>query len=105
MSYSRVGLAGLIPVGAQEMTLSDSTAIAVNSTLRAASVLLFSVETQSARFSMSATPALTTGVLFRTSPGIYMLEGYNGTSKAMFQRSTGTCTVQIEGFRHPGDGR
>lgn len=95
----RTALSGLFPVGFQKMTLSNSTAIAVNSTCRAASVLIISVETQSARMRADATaPTLTTGVLMPA--GYYRFEGYNGTALMRFQRSTGTCVVQIMAYRH-----
>lgn len=102
---SRIFLAGLTPVGFQTMTLADSTAISLNSTIQAsASVLDISVETNSVRYRVDGTdPTLTTGVLL--TAGHYRLEGYNGTSVWAFQRSTGSATVQIMGYSQPGAGR
>jgi hypothetical protein len=106
MSYTRTGLAGLIPVGFQSFSLSNSTAVAINSTLRGATVLSFSVETQNARMRADGTaPALTTGVLYLTTTTPHWIFGYNGTAAMKFQRSTGTCKIQMMGYKHPGDSR
>lgn len=93
-------LAGLAPVGFQKMSLSNSTAVALNSTIRAsANVLLISVETNHARMRDDGTnPTLTTGVLVPTGT-LHRLEGYNRTSNLKFQRSTGTSTVSILGYK------
>ena len=101
----RTMLAGLVPIAYQKITLANSTAVGLNGTIRAlgGSVLRLSVETQDARFREDGTdPALTTGVaLF--SGVTYMWEGYNGTSALMFQRSTGTSTINVMAYKHVGD--
>lgn len=96
-------LAGLQAVGYQEMSLANSTAIAINSTCRAANVLDISVETQAARYRMDATaPTLTAGVLLAANSH-FRFEGYNGTSLLRFQRTTGTAKVCIMAYKHnPG---
>ena len=104
MAAQRVGFAGLIPVGFQTMSLANSTAVAVNSTCRAASVLHISVETQSCRYRADGTsPTLTTGVLLTT--GSYWINGYNGTANLRFQRSTGTSKVSLMAYRQVGGDR
>jgi hypothetical protein len=97
-------LAGLVPVGLQVMSLTNGTAIGLNSTLRAARVLLISVETNAARMRADGTaPALTTGVLFPKDVAPVRFEGYNGTALLKFQRTTGVSKVSIFGWKHHGD--
>jgi hypothetical protein len=97
----RIVPAGLIPTSFQVSTLSNSTAVAVNSTVRAVSnVLLISVETNNARFRCDSTaPTLTTGVLMLATNSPYLFEGYTGSANWKFQRSTGSCKLSIQGFR------
>ena|SRR5690242_14278093 len=101
----RVGLAGLIPVGFQTMSLTNSTAVAVNTTCRGGSVLFISVETNAARFRVGATaPTLTTGVLLPKDLAPYRIE-FNGTSTFKFQRTTGTSKVSLMSFKYAGGDR
>ena len=96
--------AGLLPVAFQTISLSDSTAIGVDGTVRATNpdVLDISVETADVRYRADGTdPTLTTGVLLQAD-GWYRWEGYNNTSALAFQRSTGTATVSIMAWRHVG---
>ena len=103
MGYERVGLAGLIPVGFQAISLSDSTALGVNTTVAGATLLRVSVETNDVRYRDDGTdPALTTGVVL-WSGSTYIFDGYNGTSDLKFQRTTGSAEVTIAAYRHPGD--
>ena len=97
-----VGLQGLIPVGFETLTLSNSTAQGLNSTSRAsASVVVFSVETNSVRMRADGTaPTKTTGVLFAAG-GPYCLD-WDGSAAFKFQRSTGTAKVSVQTFRYPG---
>lgn len=96
-------LAGLVPVAFQEMTLSNSTAVSLNSTVQAqASVLDVSVETNDVRYRMDGTdPTLTTGILLSTGNGPYRFEGYNGAPLA-FQRTTGTAKVSVQAYKQAG---
>ena len=103
MAPRRTRLAGLIPVGFQTLSLANSTALALNSTLRGARVLDISVETNPARYRADGNPALTTGVLLPKDIAPFRLEGYNGTALLKFQRTTGVSKVSIMGFKHPGD--
>lgn len=99
MPANRTAKSALIPVGFQKISLSNSTAVAVNSTCKASNVLDISVETNSARYRADGSaPTLTTGVLLPA--GFYRLEGYNGTTALKFQRSTGACVVSIQAYRH-----
>ena len=94
----------LVPVGFQTISLSNSTAVAVNSTIQAdANVLDISVETNDVRYRADGTdPTLNTGVLIPTGNGPYRLWGYNGTSDLKFQRSTGSSSVSIMGYEQLG---
>lgn len=97
-----VGLLGLKPVSFETLTLSNSTAVGLNSTARAsASVIVFSVETQNVRMRADGTaPTKTTGVLFATDQ-TYVLD-IDGSTDLKFQRTTGTAKVSIQTFRYPG---
>lgn len=95
----RTFLSGLVPVGYQTISLSNSTAIGVNSTCRDGRYLRFSVETNDARYRDDGTdPALTTGVLL-TKANLYVFDGYNGSSALKFQRSTGICTIHLASYK------
>lgn len=95
-------LAGLVPVAFQEMTLSNSTAVSLNSTVQAqASVLDVSVETNDVRYRMDGNPTLNTGILLSTDNGPYRFEGYNGAPLA-FQRTTGTAKVSVQAYKQAG---
>lgn len=101
---SRTILAGLVPVARQRMVLANSTALAVNSTIRTAkaNVLGFSVEGASVRQSSRGLPTLATGVLYLTTLGPYYFQGFNGTATFRFQRTTGTAIVNIEAYKQVG---
>lgn len=102
MSRLRVSAAGLIPLGNQKLTLANSTAGSLNGTCDSASAIMFSVETNPVRMRSDATAAaLTTGVLFQKDD-TYFIDGVQGATLS-FQRSTGTCVVNVEAYRRPGD--
>lgn len=91
--------AGLVPVATQRIVLANSTAVTPNAGVRAGSTWHISVETKNVRIAMNSTVAtLTTGVLYRSSPGLYTLDGFNGTSKVTIQRTTGVAVVNIQAF-------
>jgi hypothetical protein len=97
--------AGLIPAGFQVLSLANSTAVGLNSTLRPCTTLDISVEGGNARYRADATaPTKTTGVLIKSSSYV-RLTGYNNTSNLKFQRSTSTVTVkvQVQGYKVVGD--
>lgn len=100
---SRTIKRGLEPVGHQVITLTDSTAVAVNSTCRGGQFLIWSVETNNVRMRCDGTdPTLTTGVLFTKDLAPYTFDGYNGTSLMKFQRSTGSASVQLSSYKYTG---
>ena len=104
MASPRVFPGLLVPTAFQTMSLSNSTAVAVNSTVRNAlsSILHISVETNAARYRADSTnPSLTTGILLPV--GNYWIYGYNRTSNLKFQRQTGTCKVSIMAYKNLGD--
>lgn len=100
----RTILAGLVPVASQRMVLANTTALAVNSTVRAAkpNILSFSVETSNVRQRSTGLPTLTTGVLYLATNGPYWYEGFNGTATFRFQRTTGVAVVNIEAYKQVG---
>jgi len=91
----------LEPVGFQEMSLENSTAIAVNSTIAGSQFIIFSVETNDVRMRETTVPALTTGVLFKKDLAPYEWDGFTGNSMT-FQRATGTAKVSIQGYKYAG---
>ena len=97
-----VGLTGLIPVSFTTLTLANSTALGLNATtLASASVIVFSVETNTVRMRADGTaPTRTTGVLFQTDQ-VYSLD-IDGSTNLKFQRTTGTAKVSVQSFRAPG---
>ena len=100
-----VSLAGLVPVAFETLTLSNSTAVGLNSTIRdSANVLDISVETNDVRYRLDGTdPTLNTGVLLETGLGPYRWEGFNGTSDLKFQRATGSATVSVMAYEQKGN--
>lgn len=99
----RIMIAGLVSVGFQTMSLSNSTAVGLNSTTLPSSVLDISVETNDARYRADGTdPALTTGVMLKQG-SIYRFEGLGGIANLKFQRSTGISKVSIQAYKHVGD--
>jgi hypothetical protein len=102
MARKRIAEGSRFPVAFQVMTLANSTAIAVDSTVRAAGahLLLISVETQPARMRADGTdPTLTTGVIFEKDV-LHEFTGYDQTSQMKFQRTTGTATVSIMAYKY-----
>jgi hypothetical protein len=96
----------LVPVAFQVITLSNSTAVAVNSTVRGAkaSVLDISVETNACRMRADGSnPTLTTGVVIPKDQAPFRFSGYNRTSLLKFQRTTGTSKVSIMAYKYLGD--
>lgn len=92
----RIILQGLVPLAIQTISLSNSTAVALNSTSQTAHLFDISVETQAARMRCDGSnPALTTGVLIAT--GTY--KSWQLPAAAKFQRSTGTCKITIQPYK------
>jgi len=83
------------------MTLTNSTAVAINSTCQDAHAFLISVETNDARMRDDGTdPTLNTGVVFKKDLTPVLFDGYNGNTNMKFQRSTGTCVVSLNAYKH-----
>ena len=100
MSNLRRAWTAANPLALQTISLSNSTAIAVNSTTRGAHVLHISVETNDVRYRADGTaPALTTGVLLQKDVDYWFIN-YDGTSQLKFQRSTGTAKVFIQPYQY-----
>ena len=102
MSIHRFTPVGMTPAGFQTISLTNSTAVSLNSTIKACTIIQFSVETNQVRYRCDGTLATkNTGVLLDT--GVYQFDGLNGTSVFSFQRSTGTAKVSVMGYKIPGD--
>ena len=100
---TRIMLAGLVSVGFQASALADSTAIGLNSTTLPSSVLDISIETNDARYRADGVdPTLTTGVILKQG-ATYRFEGIGGIANLKFQRTTGTCSISIQAYKHIGD--
>jgi hypothetical protein len=94
--------AGMVAVGFQVISLSNSTAVGLNTTCIAAKVLHISVETQDVRYRADATaPTLTTGVLLQSDQMTWLFDVPTATLK--FQRSTGTSKVSIMAYKYKGE--
>ena len=95
--------AGLVSKGFQKIT-TNSTATLLNTTCRAGSAFLISVETQDARLTAdgSTTPAASTGVLLKAGLAPYFLEGMNGAN-LKFARAAAGCVIQVQAFGRPGN--
>ena len=92
-------MGGLKPLtnGTQVLSLSNSTAVALNSTVTTAHVVVFSVETNDVRMWYNSAPTLNTGILWQKDD-TYILEGVSSSITPQFQRSTGSATVHAEGL-------
>ena len=103
MSVLRRGWSALAPLALQTVSLTNSTAVAVNSTTRTAHVLHLSVETSDVRYRADGTdPSLTTGVLVQKDLDYWFLN-YNRTSQLKFQRSTGSATIHIQPYQYDAE--
>lgn len=95
--------AGMTSAGFQTLTLSNSTAVGLNTTCRVGKFFHVSVETNSCRYRFDGTaPALTTGVLLATGEHWLPLDAQAGTA-LKFQRSTGTCKVSVMAYKYLGE--
>jgi len=90
-----------VSAGFQTISLSNSTASGLNSTVGAGRWFHLSVETQSVRYRADGSdPTVNTGVLLAT--GDHWLPDVPGTALS-FQRSTGTCTLSVQGYKYKGE--
>lgn len=106
MANKRFVQGDLVPVGFQEFTLANTTAVAINSTARTdARFLRISVEAVDVRVRDDGTsPQNSTGLVL--SFGLmHEWPGYNGTSNLEFVLSgtVGTAEVSIASYKYVGD--
>lgn len=100
MAIKRIADAALIPHYYESISLSNSTAVGLNSTGRQSHIVLFSVETQDVRMRNDGTdPTLNTGVVYKKDLAPYWLS-FNGTAALKFQRTTGTANISVVGFTY-----
>ena len=96
--------AGLVSVGFQTISQTNSTAQGLNSTTQVGHVFIVSVETQSARMRVDGTsPAGTTGVLLLTTNSPYVFEGLPGASVKFFRATGGTSKISVQAFKYKGE--
>lgn len=102
MSFRRTAPAGLIAVGVETITLSNSTASGLNTTNVAGTTFHVSVETQHVRYRADGTsPTVNTGVVLGKDKD-HWLEGFPGADLE-FQRDTGTCKLSVAAYKRPGE--
>lgn len=100
MSFKRSILPGLVPIASQKITL-NSTAVSLNSTVRAgAQVLDISAETQAARY-LFGTPVAATGVLLAANSRI-RFDGFNGSSALKFVAATSGAVLNVQSYKYSG---
>ena len=93
---------GMASAGFQTISLSNSTASALNSTVSVGRWFHVSVETNDVRYRADGTaPALTTGVLLAT--GDHWIPDVPG-SALKFQRTTGTSKVSVQAYNYKNSG-
>lgn len=104
---TRVMPAGLINAGFQKSAV-NSTAVALNSTIRAAGASAFhiSVETRAVRLRADSTaPTSSTGVLLTTTGSPYLFDAYHGSANFRFVKATSTnAAINIQAWKRSGDG-
>lgn len=94
--------AGLVAVGFQTVSQSNTTAQLLNTTTRVAHVFNISVETQAVRYRADATaPALSTGVLLAV--GNHWLENVPGAGLRFFRAAGGTSKISVMAFKYTGE--
>lgn len=94
--------AGLVAVGFQTISQSNSTAQALNTTCRVAHVFNVSVETQAVRYRADAVAsAQTTGVLLAV--GNHWLENVPGAGLRFFRAAGGTSKVSVMAYKYSGE--
>jgi len=87
----------------RQLIAKNNTAV-ISSTLADASILFFSVNRTSVRFSMGGTPTANTGILLTYDQGPFTFEGYNGGSTNYLFPIGATAQVSISGFKRAASG-
>lgn len=101
---SRQVPAGLIRIGDYRHRIAKDSTGALSSSLADASLLIFSVNSTSVRFSMGGTPTASTGILIKSSDPPFRFEGYDGGSTNYLHAIGGTAQVSVSGFKRVGSG-
>lgn len=96
--------AGLVRVTDVRHRIAKDSTGAISSTLADASVLFFSVNNTSVRFSMGGTPTASTGILIKAENYPWRFDGYDGDSDNYLYAIDGTAQVSISGFKYVGAG-
>lgn len=95
--------AGLVSVGFQTISQTNSTAQGLNTTCVAGKLFHVSVETQNARYRADGTsPATTTGVLLLTTNSPYWIEAPAADLK-FFRAAGGTAKISIQAYKYKGE--
>jgi len=93
---------GLTTVGFQSISIANSTAVGVNSTIQNARYLRISITGTNARYRDDAAPTVNTGVVLPVN-SVHVFDRYDGTSLLKFHRSAaGTLKVDIAGYKYQG---
>lgn len=94
--------AGLVPLGFQTISLTNSTALGLNSTCRVGKFFLISIETNNVRFRSDGTaPTLNTGVLLELGSKHYAFDEPGTGLK--FQRQTGSSKLSVMAYKYVGE--
>ena len=101
---SRSVPAGLIRIGDFRHLIAKNTTGAINAGLADASLLIFSPNNTSVRFSMGGDPTASTGILIKSSDPPFFFDGYNGDATNYMFAVGGTAEVSISGFKTVGSG-
>ena len=95
--------AGLILVGEQRITFSNTAVKTLNSTVGKASHIVFSVESANVRMTFgSGNPGRSTGVMF-ASGATYTLDLANAENLKMVGAVSTVPNVRVAGFKYPGE--
>ena len=101
---SRSVPAGLVRIADVRHRIAKDATGAISSSLADASLLIFSPNNTSVRFSMGGTPTTNTGILIKSSDPPFVFDGYNGGSTNYMFAVGGTAQVSISGFKTVGSG-
>ena len=101
---SRTHPAGLVRVADYRHSIPKNTTAVINAGLADASLLIFSVNNTSVRFSMGGTPTAATGILIKASNPPFTFDGYNGAATNYLFAVGGTAQVNVSGFKRAGAG-
>ena len=93
--------AGLVSVGFQVSSQTNTTAVTLNSTTLLGKVFHVSIETQAARYRADGTaPTVNTGVLLAT--GNHWLFDVPASGLKFFRAANGTSKISIQAYKYTG---